>query len=696
MKQHHFLIGPPGSGKTTFADILLEYFPGSAVISTDEIRRQCYGDPSIQGHWPDIFSQVKLQCKQTIAAGKTIIYDATNAKRPWRLSFLRELLTLYSRHAWVGWHLTTPLKTCLEWNRRRDRQVPEDVIAEMDAALNAFPPDPAEGMTIVHSLNPCTIKNLSIRVGTLLGTMPRKVINQRNATKNSKHSFHPYSDLLAFERLLYLLKVLLDYPGVGSLRYSTDPSNPSDPNQPNPPNLSAAQTTLDELELLLSQEHHPIYSDRSALIQNLNWLGQNGFLSTVPDPDAVWILPEQPPPSIATHGYAYRDRFLRLLGTLRFMLHYPFGEGEGGALDTLTQALLDHRIISGHLHSCRDTLRKDIQLILKPYGLLKSNRYKKGYFLGTGIFSHAQLSQLHQLLAGQTKSLADPTTLDLFHTLSDRLQWSKLSPLSPYPVRALYNFSITNHSHLPPESLAKTIDRLEREIEQGQSLELKRFPGVGSHGTEPETFFQAWPVQIVFHNIGWYLGYEMLSGDQKGLLAFERLDRLFRGRSGGPTRHANAQERACEALEQLFRASGGLFLGTNAHDQRQWLQGSPEQCQALSQTLELWCNDEVFRFISEGDQRFPPDQIRLSPRLPDSRRPSDPKIFCLKPTEDPTYPHRFQVQLPYWALQGIDLRRWVWGFQAKVRVVSPVEFVAHLRQAAEAMDRLYNPMPSDG
>lgn len=685
MTQHHLLIGPPGSGKTTFAGVLLQHFPDSVVISTDEIRRQCYGDPSIQGHWPDIFNQVKIQCQETIAAGQTIIYDATNAKRPWRLSFLRELLTLYPKHSWIGWHLKTPLNTCLDWNRRRDRQVPQEVIEEMDAALTAFPPNAAEGMAIVHPINPCTIKNLNVRVGTLLGTMPRKVINQRNATKNSKHSFHAYSDLLAFERLLYLLKVLLDYPVVKDQKQNSDRSLS---------NGFVPESYLEELEILLS-EYHPIYSDRSALVQNLNWLGQNGFLSTTPDPDAVWILPEQPPPSIATHGYAHSDRFLRLMGTLRFIVHHPFYQAEGGVLEALTQALWDHRIVTGSLDSCRDTLRKDIQLILKPYGLLKSNRYKKGYFLGTGIFSPAQLLQLHQILAGQAKSLADPTALDLLNTLTDRLEWSKLSPLKPYPVRALYNFSITNHSHLPRESLANTIDRLEQEIEAGQCLELKRFQGVGSYGTEPETFFQAWPVQIVFYNIGWYLGYEVASdeqrdpGHQKGLLAFERLDRLFRGRSGGPQRDRRAQERACQQLEQLFKASGGLFLGTNAHDQRQWLQGQPT-CQALSQTLELWCNDRVFRFISEGDQRFPPDQIRLSPRLPDSRRPSDPKIFCLKSTGDPTYPHRFQVQLPSWALKGVDLCRWVWGFKADVRVVSPPNFVAELRQDAAAMDLLYN------
>ena len=288
------------------------------------------------------------------------------------------------------------------------------------------------------------------------------------------------------------------------------------------------------------------------------------------------------------------DRFLRLMGTLRFLLHHPFYEyeTEGSALEALTHGLRNHNILTGSLGSCQALLRKDIQLIFKPYELLHAYRYKQGYFLGTGIFSHSQLLRLHQFLAGQAKSLADPTVLDLFTTLGDRLQSSKISSLHPYPVRALYNFTITNQSYLPDTALAKTIDRLEQEIEQGQCLELQRFAGVGSHGTEPEKLFQAWPVQIVFHNIGWYLGYEVASGDKKGL-------------------------------------------------------------------------------------------------LPDSSRPGHPRLFRLKPTGNPIRPHRFQVKLPYWALEGIELQRWIWGFKDQVQVVSPPEQVKRIREEVNAIGLLY-------
>ena len=462
MPHHHLLIGPPSSGKSTFAKTLQQHLPHSQIISTDSIRQHLYGDPSTQGHWPQIFAQVQETCHRSIATGQTLIYDATNAKRPWRYQFLLPLLEQYPDHTWIGWHLTTPLETCLQWNHNRDRQVPPEIIEELHHTLQTTPPDPAEGISALHSLDPSQTPDPDRQITALLPRLSRKITNRRNATQTSQDSFHAYSSLLAFERLLHLIQLLLTQPGAGTLR-QTAPQTLQQLLGPETA-LHLLKTDLDELSALLSQ-HHPLYADPLAIAQNLHWLQCNGFLSPEPSPP-TWDLPEQPPPLTPAHAYSSRDRFLRLMGIVRFMAHHPFYEGDGSALDTLTQALCDRNILAGSLGSCRDMLRKDIQRILKPYGLLGPHRYKTGYFLGTGIFSQPQLLQLHQLLAGQANSLADPTVLALLQTLTDRLKHSKLSPLQPYPVRALYNFTITNQTHLPREALINSLDRLEQDIEQ--------------------------------------------------------------------------------------------------------------------------------------------------------------------------------------------------------------------------------------
>jgi len=690
MTQHHILIGPPSSGKSTLAQTLQQQVLNSVIISTDTIRGQLYGDPRIQGPWPEIFAQVLHQCHQAIAAGQTLIYDATNAKRSWRFNFLRPLLTAYPHQTWVGWHLTTPLDVCCQWNQQRDRQVPPDIIENLHHFLQCWHPIPAEGMATLQSIDPSQTPDLPTHISGTLRKLPRCITNQHNATKHPQCSFHPYSDLLAFERLLYLIRLLLEQPGAGNL-HKTAPEQLKNLLGAET-DLQTLETDLDELSALLGRED-PIYGDRGAIAENLDWLQRNGFLSPEPSP-SLWDLPERSPPSLPTHSYSERIPFLRLMGTLRFIAHHPF-HGEGSRVqESLVEALQERGICCGSLPSSRNAIRKDIEVIFKPYGLFPAHRQTQGYALGTGIFSQNQLLQLHQFLAGQANSLRDPTVLDLLQTLTDRLQASKRSPLNPYPIRALYNFTITNSKDLPKEALLNTIDRLEQEIEQGQCLELQRFQGGARHGCEPESFMQVWPVQMVFHNIGWYLGYEIANGSQAGLLCFERLDRLFRGQPLAQCRDRAVQDRACVHLQKLFKASGGLFLGDNPKHQRQWLSGKRDQPQDIRVMAELWFSDRAFQFVREGDQRFPDDQICLSPPQPTppqpkTLRPKNSKLFRLKPTGDPAHPHRCQLILPYWAWKNVDLQRWILGFKHEVRVISPPEWVVDFRGWVQAIAALY-------
>ena len=54
-------------------------------------------------------------------------------RRPWCLA-LTHALPLPAQLEWIGWWLyTPPLPTCLQWNRHRERKVPEAVIQEMAA-----------------------------------------------------------------------------------------------------------------------------------------------------------------------------------------------------------------------------------------------------------------------------------------------------------------------------------------------------------------------------------------------------------------------------------------------------------------------------------------------------------------------------------------------------------------------------------
>ena len=94
--------------------------------------------------------------EQAIASSQPIIYDATNAYRPWRLDILEKIALISPEipRFWVAWVLETPIETCKQWNQNRQRQVPESVIEQMGKAIADFPPTPSEGFIKVYSLKP--------------------------------------------------------------------------------------------------------------------------------------------------------------------------------------------------------------------------------------------------------------------------------------------------------------------------------------------------------------------------------------------------------------------------------------------------------------------------------------------------------------------------------------------------------------
>ena len=143
------LIGLPGSGKSTLAQQLIAEMPHSLLISTDNIRGQMFGDEAIQGPWLLVWRELQRQLEQAAFAinqrqATILIYDATNAARRQRkdaIALCRETGFTHITGLWFD----TPIWLCLSRNRRRQRQVPEDVILRMYRQLRDAPPSLADG-----------------------------------------------------------------------------------------------------------------------------------------------------------------------------------------------------------------------------------------------------------------------------------------------------------------------------------------------------------------------------------------------------------------------------------------------------------------------------------------------------------------------------------------------------------------------
>ncbi|MEH1925006.1 AAA family ATPase [Nostoc sp.] len=139
------LIGLPGSGKSTLAKQLLAKCPQMPLISTDAIRGQLFGSQAVQGSWLLIWGEIQRQFQQAISTESTAIFDATNAQRQHRrevIALARDLGFTHITGIWVD----TPVWLCLARNKRRSRQVPEEVILRMHRQLRDAPPSLEEGL----------------------------------------------------------------------------------------------------------------------------------------------------------------------------------------------------------------------------------------------------------------------------------------------------------------------------------------------------------------------------------------------------------------------------------------------------------------------------------------------------------------------------------------------------------------------
>ncbi|MEZ2339583.1 AAA family ATPase [Microcoleus sp.] len=712
----HLLIGPPGSGKSTFAQQLAP-LANYQIVSTDQIREHLYGNASIQGKWTEIEHQIFQQIRSAIALNQPVIYDATNAKREWRMSLLMQLNSQSPLTAgddrtsepilWMAWHLKTPLETCQQRNQQRDRIVREEVIARMFKSLKDFPPLPAEGFAAVNSIPQTDGEFDMTAIQNKIKNLDRTLTNRSNRTKNSQIILHQYSKLQDFDRLLHLISLIIRYPGIGCLHLN-DPKLLASILGKVPPFVGDDfASAIEEICAIMHLQKGNIYADRTAIELDLQWLQQNQLVSigdnTIFTVDRTNIL--TPPLSkgglggvkndieipliedsqLITHAYSDLDPFKRLLKIIRFILHNPFLPNS----ENRSQEALIKGLAANNITSCKslEIVQKDIEKVLKPYQILPEFPLRHGYFVGTAILSQHELNQVFGILQSQAKSLENSEALAVFETFQERMKLSKLNSPDAYPIRSIANRCIVDTESLPKHAIYTKLAKLETAITAGELLELNRFSGGGRFASDGEGYFLVWPLQIVFYNFAWYLGFECEDQKNKGLLRFERLDRLFLGNPQGKRRSRAIQEQSLQKLNQLLAASAGIYLGSNSERQQQFLSTDKKVRSGAEITVELWFNANKFRFVAEGTKRFP--VMKMSPPAGYLNSGNSKSLFSLQPTGDDRFPHRFRVVLPKWSLDDVSLEQWIIGFGGGVKVVKPPELVEKVKNIGDRIVEVY-------
>lgn len=122
------MVGLPGSGKSTLSYRLAQE-TNTVIFSSDELRKEMFGDTEDQNHNADVFNELHKRIKHCLNNGGNAIYDACNISSKRRRAFLSELKKIDCVKKCVI--AATPYEQCLKNNKNRDRQVPEYAIDNM-------------------------------------------------------------------------------------------------------------------------------------------------------------------------------------------------------------------------------------------------------------------------------------------------------------------------------------------------------------------------------------------------------------------------------------------------------------------------------------------------------------------------------------------------------------------------------------
>jgi predicted kinase len=121
-------VGIPASGKSTQVKQFIKDHPDYVKISRDDFRymlRDCGWEPKIEKMITIMHNDAIIVA---LESGYSVIIDNTNVK----LSSINEIVKVVNGKANIQFKLfDTPIETCLERDKNRERSVGEDVIKQM-------------------------------------------------------------------------------------------------------------------------------------------------------------------------------------------------------------------------------------------------------------------------------------------------------------------------------------------------------------------------------------------------------------------------------------------------------------------------------------------------------------------------------------------------------------------------------------
>ena len=382
--------------------------------------------------------------------------------------------------------------------------------------------------------------------------------------------------------------------------------------------------------------------------------------------------------NVSLNSYANPQAFDRLMVLIATLVRYP---GVGGR-DPLEEKPGDHNAAQDILNHMEETaiglsidfpgysvhtIRKDLRT-LRHYGILDDRMYRWGYYLGTGALTREDLRAALQALATQAQNQGDPKIRRLYENLERRLRGRDLELDGQlfYPVRTHLTRTIV---YTDPEemmyqghyrhTLFHVLETVEQAIAIGQPLELLRHSD--PHGSMGTGYLKAYPLQLIYSDVAWYLLYEHVHNQHLEIARVDRLSEHIRVLDAS-SRGTTAQRQSLEAAHQLLKQGWGLYLGQE-EEQKQERLGEIDLIKVVVRFFY-----PVAAFILEGERRHPTQVVKKG------RKPEEAFVD-------------FTVKLPERSLQ--EFGRWVNRFMHLAKIITPEQMAQKHRDHALALASRY-------
>jgi predicted kinase len=156
MSTIYFMIGVPGSGKSTIAKKLVKAIDGAHYVCPDEIRLHLTGNVSNFSKDNAVWTIVHQKLVHAIRVRKVCVFDATGANyylRKKMIAFLKE----HDSDPWIqGVYIRVPLSAAIRQNFERADAggpfVPPWVITVMFNQLAEHPPSLMDGFSNIMEI----------------------------------------------------------------------------------------------------------------------------------------------------------------------------------------------------------------------------------------------------------------------------------------------------------------------------------------------------------------------------------------------------------------------------------------------------------------------------------------------------------------------------------------------------------------